>query len=87
VPHLQLKDLPGWMHDAVRARAARSGVSMREYVLRLIEQDLGRRDTPEEMRARLASLPRARRAPDSAVVLREARADRDAELQRRIGSS
>jgi hypothetical protein len=42
VPHLQLKDIPAGTHEALRARAKLDGISMREYVLRLIEVDVGR---------------------------------------------
>jgi len=79
VPHLQLRDLPEPVHEALRRRARRCGVSMREYVLRLIEADLGATETHAELVERLRSLPTARDAPAATTVLareRRARADR-----------
>jgi hypothetical protein len=78
VPHLQLRDLPKPLHDAIRDRARRSGVSMREYVLRLIDADLGRRDSLEETLARLERLPKAQGAPPAADLVAEGRRERDA---------
>ena len=83
MPHLQLKDLPAGVHDALRLRSARAGISMREYVLRLIEADLGRQDTWEEMLDELRAAPRARGgAPSGAELLRDARAAREADGRR-----
>jgi len=74
---LQLKDVPVGLHDALRLRAARAGISMREYVLRLIEVDLGRQDTWEEMLAELGAAPASvDDAPSGADLLRDARAER-----------
>ena len=81
MPHLQLKDLPSGTHDALRARAARAGISMREYVLRLIEADLGRPDSWDETLAELRAAPRAGAgAPTGAELVRDARVERDARL-------
>ena len=83
MPHLQLKDVPSGLHDALRLRAAQAGVSMREYVLRLIEADLGRQDTWEEMLAKLRAGPRVTEgAPSGAELVRDARAERGAHLLR-----
>ena len=38
--NLQIKNLPDEVHDALRERAAREGVTVRAYVQRLIEADL-----------------------------------------------
>ncbi|MGI8728607.1 MAG: FitA-like ribbon-helix-helix domain-containing protein [Solirubrobacteraceae bacterium] len=83
--HLQLKDIPDGVHAALRARARRSGVSMREYVLRLIEQDLDRRDTQQEMIARLQALPKASDRPDVVALIHGAREEREAQLLRAVG--
>lgn len=58
---------------------------MREYVVRLIEQDLGRQDTNAEMVAKLTALPKAHGQPDIAALISAGRAERDAEIQSRIG--
>ena len=84
MPHLQLKDVPDGIHDALRARAGRAGISMREYVLRLIESDLGRPDSWDEMLAELRAAPRAAAgAPSGATLVRDARAERDERLASR----
>jgi len=78
---LQLKDVPPGLHDALRLRAARAGISMREYVLRLIEVDLGRQDTWEEMLAEIGTAPSAGDdAPSGADLIRDARAERAADV-------
>ncbi len=61
MPHLQLKDIPAGTHEALRARAKLSGISMREYVLRLIEADVGRKDTWAEDVSEDARGPQPRR--------------------------
>ena len=55
---------------------------MREYVLRLIEADLGRTDTTAEMLDRLRQLPKATGA-DAVGTLHEGRRRREAELSNR----
>lgn len=82
MPHLQLKDVPVSVHEQVRARAARAGVSMREYVLRLIEADLGRQDTWEQMLAELRTAPGADAGvPSGAELIADARARRETAAQ------
>lgn len=82
MPHLQLKDIPVGMHEALRKQSAAAGISMREYVLRLLEADLGQLDSGEQFARRLAQLPRARPSDgqDAVGLLRAARGERDAEL-------
>lgn len=78
MPHLQLKDVPLGVHDALRMRARRQGVSMREYVLRLIEADLGQQDSWEQMLAELRAAPTAQAdAPSGAELVRDARVQRE----------
>lgn len=84
MPHLQLKDVPQGLHDALRSRAGADGVSMREYVLRLIEADLGRPATWAETLDRLGSVPPAGPgSPRGAELVRRGREERD----ERLGSS
>lgn len=54
---LQVKTLPDQLHAAARARAKQQGMTLSEYVTRLLEQDLSR-PSLAEFRARLAALPR-----------------------------
>lgn len=79
MPHLQLKDVPQGLHDALRSRAGADGVSMREYVLRLIEADLGRPASWEETLAGLgATSSRPVDGPRGAELVRLGREERDA---------
>jgi antitoxin FitA len=82
VGNLQIKDLPEDLHRRLKARAAELGTTQREYVLKLIERDL-RLPTKAEWLRRLRSDPPT---PDfdSAALIREARAEREADLDERI---
>lgn len=75
--HLQIKNVPPNVHEALRERARNEGVTMSDYVLSLITRDL-ERPTMREWLERVRS-----RAPveiDGAEAVREARAEREAEL-------
>lgn len=81
MPHLQLKDIPAGTHDALRARAKLSGISMREYVLRLIEADVGRKDTWAETCRKMREGPRlGPDAPSGADLVRQGREEREKQL-------
>lgn len=53
---LQIRDVPETVHRALKARAARSGMSLSEY-LRGELALIAARPTPEDVRARLRALP------------------------------
>ncbi|MEM7766580.1 MAG: toxin-antitoxin system HicB family antitoxin [Pseudomonadota bacterium] len=40
--HIQTREVPDELHSRLKARAASQGVSMSDYLKRLIEQDLKR---------------------------------------------
>ena len=42
--HIQIREVPAEMHRALKARAANEGLSMSDYLKRLIKQDLNRPD-------------------------------------------
>lgn len=78
---LQIRNVPDEARRALKARAAARGESLNAYLLELIDRDVAR-PTVGEVLERAAR--RAQRAEVSAVdILHEARAERDAELQRR----
>ncbi len=85
MPHLQLRDVPSGVHDRVRSRAAAAGISMREYLLRLIEADLGTADawstTLVELEA--AAVEVRPNAPAGASLVADARGEREHQLGRR----
>jgi hypothetical protein len=91
IANLQIKRMPLELHEALRDRAERRGSSMRDYVLRLIESDLGLPTIDEWLAEVEAS---GRLAPDAtaeqvAEAVREARAERSDQLleslQRNLG--
>ncbi len=77
--NLQIKDVPAEPHAQLKKRAAEAGMSQRDYVLRLIERDLRLPSKAEWLRRVRAHPP----TPDfdSAALIRESRAERDAELE------
>ena len=79
---IQVRNVPDELHRELKARAARKGVSLSDYVLDLIEEDLAR-PTLEEGLERIMRLPRPRMPVSGSELVREARAEREAELERR----
>ncbi len=69
---LQIRNVPDDLHRRLKARAARAGVSMSDYVLREIRQSLTR-PTREEIFARMAELPPIELEPPAAEILRDER--------------
>lgn len=74
--NLQIKNLPDQLHAELRRRARRRGVSMRDYVLALIERDQRRQSTSEWL-DEIAVDPPVDLVPDVAKTIRRARGDRD----------
>lgn len=50
---IQIRNVPDALHRELKARAARAGMSLSDYLLRIVRRAADRA-TPEEMRARLA---------------------------------
>lgn len=69
---LQLRTIPEDLKRALRRRARQEGVSMSDYVLRLIRDDLAR-PTPQEIKNRLDALADLSDGPSGAELLEEAR--------------
>jgi hypothetical protein len=81
VSNLQIKAIPEDVHAELRRRAADEGLTLRDYVLRLIERDLALPSKAEFLR-RLQALPPGPEI-DGAEWVREAREERMAELAAR----
>lgn len=80
VAHLQVKNVPDAVHEELRRRAARRGLSQSDYVLGLLEADQAKADA-EDWESYLDSRPPL--GVDSvgaADMLREQRAVREKEL-------
>jgi hypothetical protein len=80
--NIQLKNVSGELHDALRARAHAEGLTLRDYVLDLIRRDLALPGRTEWLREAAALEPV--RGLDAAGAVRDARGDRDAELVERL---
>lgn len=84
---LQLKNLPDDLHSRLRARAGEQRMTMRDYVLALLEDDLRRpsiREWSAEL-ARLGPLGPDFGGEDAVETLRRSREERDAHLLGTVG--
>lgn len=78
--NLQVKNVPDELHTELRRRAELAGMTVRDYVLRVIRRDL-RVPAPDELRARIRELePVLGGTGDVVATLAEARGERDAQL-------
>jgi hypothetical protein len=74
---IQIRNVPDYVHRTLKARAAREGVSLSDYLLSELE-DLTARPTPEEMRDRLEARESVLEGESSLDVVRAVRDARDA---------
>ena len=81
--HIQIRNVPENLHRTLKARTAREGMSLSEYLLRDIV-DLASRPTLEEMVERVRSRPLVRTKVSAAELICEAREERDRELHDRL---
>ncbi len=72
---LQVRDVPEDVRRVLKARAARAGQSLSEYVLAELGR-LAERPTIDELSERIASRGRVDIGPSAADVLADARAER-----------
>ncbi|GGH03746.1 hypothetical protein GCM10007420_20140 [Glycocaulis albus] len=70
--HIQIREIPEETHRALKARAAAEGMSMSDYLRRLIEQDLKRPDWAS-IRARQASMEPVELPVSTTRIIREER--------------
>jgi plasmid stability protein len=75
---IQVKDVPEELHEALRRRAVREGMTLADYVLDLIRRDLGL-PSRREWLERLATREPVK-GGDIAAEIRAARAERDAQV-------
>ena len=69
---VQIRNVPDAWHRELKSRAAMAGMSLSEYLLAEIGQSL-ERPTLEELRKRLAQLPRVAPRPTPAQIIRRER--------------
>ena len=79
--NLQIKNLPDDVHDELRRRAAEQGLSLRDYVVRLIRNDLAK-PSAKEWLAALDELPRTKLDRPVADYIRQDREEREEHLAR-----
>lgn len=72
---IQIRHVPDRLHRTLKARAAREGRSLSDYLLREIER-IAELPTPEEMKARLAGRSRVDLHPSPAEIVRAERDSR-----------
>lgn len=68
-----IRNVPDKLHQTLQALAAHSGISLSQYVLRVLERG-ARKPTVAELRARLATRSRVHLPVPAAQVLAEERA-------------
>jgi antitoxin FitA len=81
---IQVKNVPPGMHGELRRRAGQEGLTIRDYVLKLIERDQ-RLPSKTDWLDRVAELEPVAVSQSAADVIREAREERDEELMARAG--
>ena len=78
--HIQISNVPEDVHRTLKARAAKAGMSLSEYLLRGLEEDASR-PTLREMTERIRSRPMVDLGEIStAEIIREEREARDRHL-------
>ena len=69
---IQIRNVPEALHRKLKARAALSGMSLSDYLLREVRA-VAERPTIEELRARLAKRSPVTAAVDPVAIIREER--------------
>lgn len=87
VSNLQVKNVPDSLHQELRRRAARAGLTVRDYVLRLIEADQRLPSTEEWLDDVRSHPPVPVSAADAVRAVAEGRQKRDGALLDRISSA
>jgi plasmid stability protein len=80
--HLQIKNIPPELHEALRQRAANEGLTMSQYVIQILEHEVSL-PTQREWLARLSQEPVVL-GIDAAGAVRETREERERELGRHL---
>ena len=73
--HIQIRDVPEAMHRAVKARAAAEGLSLSDYLRRLIGKEL-EKPSWDEMIRRMKALPTIKLSESTADMIRRERDSR-----------
>lgn len=82
---IQVKNVPAELHGELRRRAARAGMTVRDYLLALIERDQ-LRPTLDEWLEEVTTADPVPLTASSADLIRRGRDERELELPRQVGS-
>mgnify|MGYP000185609464 CR=1 FL=1 len=69
---IQIRNVPDELHRKLKARAAKAGMSLSDYLLAEVEV-IGDTLTPDEIKERLRQLPRMELSEPPSVTLRRMR--------------
>lgn len=73
--HVQIREVPEDMHRALKMRAAEAGLSMSDYVKRILLRDLDRATKWDEIIKKMKSMPEHHLEQTSVEMIRELRGD------------
>jgi antitoxin FitA len=82
MPHVQIRNVPDEVHRTLKARAAKHGMSLSDYLLAEMKE-LASTLTIDELAERIRALPPVDSRVSAAEFVREAREERDRELRGR----
>jgi plasmid stability protein len=80
--HIQIRTVPEDVHRTLKSRAATRGMSLSEFLLAEVTE-LAEHPSLEELVARIRSRPMIRSKVSNAELIRQARAERERELDAR----
>lgn len=80
--HIQIRNVPEDVHRTLKSRAATRGMSLSEFLLAEVTE-LAEHPSLEELVARIRSRPMIRSEVSNAELIRQARAERERELDAR----
>jgi plasmid stability protein len=83
---IQVKDVPEELHEALRRRAIKEGMSLADYVLDLIRRDLGLPSRREWLERLATREPVDISREEILEALDDARAERETQLMAAIGA-
>jgi plasmid stability protein len=72
---IQVRNVPEALHVAIKARAAAEGLTLTDYIQRLLEREVAQ-PTRREILERLRRVPRVKIEPSAAALIRQERDSR-----------
>jgi len=81
---IQIRNVPDDLHRDLKIRAAKEGISMSELILRELPR-IAHRPTLAEIQERIRRRGPIEGMPSGAELVRAAREEREAELDKRLG--